>query len=97
MYDKLSLVLCIFFGILWLRQRARQIDMAARKNEILFGVYPLILILALGEKYIFDNYVPETWWKVPLQCVLLLASFAAIGFGILRDKLASTEATGSKA
>jgi hypothetical protein len=86
MYDKIALAASIFFGMLWIRQRARQVDVSENPKKFLFGVYFLIFAFCFGEKYLFDTFVPNAWWKIPAQCLLLLASFALIGLTILRDK-----------
>lgn len=79
--EKIVMGLILFGGFLWLRMRARSMDLAARKGSVVFGIFGVLTALLIAGRALFDH-----WRSGPLvlKAALLAGCFAAVGFLFLR-------------
>ena len=82
--DKVVMILCIFGGFLWLRARARAVHAERRQGMALVGLFMVLPALLIAESRVFErlSYGPAT--NALLKAAILVATFAAVGYGFLR-------------
>lgn len=81
--ERVILIVCLFGGFLWLRSRARSMDLSGRKEWVMGGLLLLIGLL-LAEKWLFEKLPQGTVLTLAIKAAALAATFAAIGYGFLR-------------
>lgn len=82
--EKIILAACIFAGFLWLRGRARALDLSRSKGRTVFGIFGVLAGLLLGIKYAFDNWHFGAYADVAIQAAAIAASFALVGYVFLK-------------
>ena len=75
---------CLFAGFLWLRGRARSLDLTHQRGKTVFGVFGVLTALLIGEKYVFDTWQFGPYTSLLLRLGLAIATFAAVGFLFLK-------------
>jgi hypothetical protein len=83
--EKVLMVVCLLAGFIWIRTRARKIKVEHQKNRVILGVFVLLPALILGEKYLVEYFRFNAWTDALLKSFLILATFAAIGYGFLKS------------
>ncbi len=83
-YEKIILAICLFAGFLWIRQRSRQIDLTKQITKALIGVFVLLPILLLGEKFLFEKIALPGYTGIAIKCASIIVSFAIIGLVFLK-------------
>jgi hypothetical protein len=89
--DRAVLIVCLFGGFLWLRNRARRFDLGKRQNIVVFGIFLLLPAVLVGEKQLFDLLHFGKYTNLLIIAASLTATFAAIGYGFLRPTPADRE------
>ena len=84
MADKIVVIVCVFGGFLWLRSRARSLNLEHRMTKVVVGVFLLLPALLLAENHLFQRLPFEPLVNTLLKAPILIATFAAIGYGFLR-------------
>lgn len=92
--ERVVLIVCLIGGFLWLRGRARGINLENRQVTVVVGVFLVLPALLFAEKALFDKLPWGPWVKAPLMAASLVATFAAVGFGFLRPT-ASVDSAGN--
>lgn len=75
---------CLFAGFLWLRGRARSLDLTNQRGKTVIGVFGVLTGLLIGEKYVFDTWYFGPYTGLLLKLGLAIATFAAVGFLFLK-------------
>lgn len=82
--DKVVMILCIFGGFLWLRARARSVRAEKRQGPVVLGIFLVLPILLILESRLFAQLPYGPAANILIKGSVLLATFAAVGFGFLR-------------
>jgi hypothetical protein len=92
--DKIVMVICLFAGFFWLRERARGLNLESQRGRAIFGVFGVLTGLLIGEKYVFERWHFGPYTDLLLKAGFALATFAAVGFFFLKP--APPEAEGAE-
>lgn len=94
--EKVVIILCVFGGFLWLRARARSVNPERSKGMVLIGIFLVLPALLVAEKQLFERLPYGPWTNLLLKALILLGTFAAVGYGFLRQaEEARTEEDGT--
>ena len=89
--EKILMLVCLFGGFWWIRERARILNLENRMGRTMLGVFVVLPALLIGEKYIFDHWHFGAYTDLLLKAGAALATFAAVGFLFLRQGNAAEE------
>ncbi|MEO6097388.1 MAG: hypothetical protein ABIW76_17725 [Fibrobacteria bacterium] len=78
------MVLCLFSGFVWLRQRARQADLESQISRSLIGVFVLLPAILVGEQYLLERIHFGAYTDLLLKVLVAGAAFPIIGYGFIR-------------
>lgn len=84
MAEKIFMAVCLFAGFLWLRSRARSLDLAHQQGKTVIGIFGVLTALLIGEKYVFDTWHFGPYTGLALKLGLTVATFAGVGFLFLK-------------
>jgi hypothetical protein len=82
--ERVVLIVCLIGGFLWLRGRARRMNLERRQVTVVVGVFLVLPALLLAEKALFERLSWGPWINAPVMGACLIATFAAVGYGFLR-------------
>lgn len=94
--ERVVLIVCLIGGFLWLRGRARSMNLETRQVTVVVGVFLVLPALLMAEKSLFEKLTWGPWVNAPVMAASLVATFAAVGFGFLRPSRPDGE-TGEEA
>jgi hypothetical protein len=92
--EKALMALVLFGGYLWLRSRARGMNLETQRGKVVVGVFGILTALLIGEKAIFDHWHFGLYTDLLLRVVLAVASFAVVGLFFLKPGPPVAEGTG---
>ena len=92
--EKIVMLVCLFGGFWWIRERARILNLENRMGRTMIGVFVVLPALLVGEKYIFDNWHFGAYTDLLFKAGGALATFAAVGFLFLRQGKGEKEEEG---
>jgi hypothetical protein len=90
--ERIVLVVCLFGGFMWLRQRSRTINLERQMGRALAGVFLLLPALLFGEKWLFDRYHLTPWTDMLLKALVTAANFPLVGYLFLKPAAPETGA-----
>ena len=90
--EKIVMLVCLFAGFWWIRERARVINLENQMGKTVLGVFVVLTGLLVGEKWVFDHWHFGFYTDLLLRVVSALAAFAAVGFVFLRPRPVENEA-----
>jgi hypothetical protein len=82
--ERVVLIVCLIGGFLWLRGRARSMNLERRQVPVVVGIFLVLPALLLAEKALFEKLPWSPFVNAPLMGVTLVATFSAVGYGFLR-------------
>jgi membrane-anchored protein YejM (alkaline phosphatase superfamily) len=82
--EKIILLICLFSGFFWLRQRARHADLERQISRSLIGVFVLLPAILVGEQYLFEQVHFGAYTDLLLKVMVACAAFPIIGYGFIR-------------
>lgn len=82
--DRAVMIVCLIGGFLWVRGRARKSDLGKRQNLVVFGIFVVLPALLVGAKFLFEKLPFGPVANLLIKAALLIATFAGIGYGLLR-------------
>jgi hypothetical protein len=96
--EKIIMLICLFSGFFWLRQRARHADLESQISRSLIGVFVLLPAILIGEQYLFERVHFGAYTDLLLKVLVAGAAFPVIGYGFIRigEAEESSDADGSR-
>jgi hypothetical protein len=82
--DKIVMILCLFTGFLWLRKRARASNPEKAMGKTILGVFVILPAILIGMNHLFERWHFGPYTDLLIKVVLLIVTFAAIGFVFLK-------------
>ncbi len=83
MAENLVLAAVVLAGFLWLKRRARHVDLEKRSSWVLLGIFVLLPAALFLTNRFFGELGGSAWVAVGVQALILIVAFALIGLVFL--------------
>lgn len=82
--ERILLAMCVFAGFLWIRGRARSMDLSRRQGTVVLGVFVLLPAWLVGGKWLVETLGIGGYTGMLLKALLIAAGFAAVGLLVIK-------------
>lgn len=86
--EKIILLVCLFAGFFWIRNRSRQIDLESRMLKSILGVFIILPGALLCEKLLFEKIHFGAWQDIAIKVVVIAITFLVVGLVFLKPNSA---------